>query len=381
MRRQTGEAEDEREWMEQALALAALGEGATNPNPRVGCLLVRDGRLVGSGYHRASGQAHAEALAVASAGAEARGATAYVNLEPCAHEGRTPPCADLLAKSGVRRVVASLRDPDPRVDGRGFENLRASGVQVDVGLLAAAAFHLNEPFLHCYRTGVPLVTLKAAISLDGMISARDGNARWITSEPARRFAHRLRMRHDAVLVGAGTVRRDNPRLTVRLPGIRQSRLRAVLAPRLELDARAAVFDRDDGTALLPRVYAARGVDQAEVARFRGRAEVVEVEAPEDRLRLDEVLADLLRFQVHSVLVEGGSHTLGAFLQAGLADRLALFVSSKLLGAGGATPLLSLPSVGDPAQGWRLEEQQQLALGPDQLLLGRLHRGAAASGSG
>ena len=143
MRRQSGEDDDERGWMEQALALAALGEGATNPNPRVGCLLVRDGQLVGSGYHRASGQAHAEALAVASAGAEARGATAYVNLEPCAHEGRTPPCADLLATSGVRRVVASLRDPNPRVDGRGFENLRAAGVQVDVGLLAAAAFRLN----------------------------------------------------------------------------------------------------------------------------------------------------------------------------------------------------------------------------------------------
>ena len=381
MMQHAGDQEDGRRWMEQALALAALGEGATNPNPRVGCLLVRDGRVVGSGYHRACGTAHAEALAVASAGAEARGATAYVNLEPCAHEGRTPPCADLLAKSGVRRVVASLRDPDPRVDGRGFENLRASGVQVDVGLLAAAAFQLNEPFLHRYRKGVPLVTLKAAISLDGMISASGGNARWITSEPARRFAHRLRMRHDAVLVGAGTVRRDNPQLTVRLPGIRQIRLRVVLAPRLDLDPRSAVFDGDDGTAPLPRVYAARGVDPVKVARFRGRAEVVEVGAPEDRLRLEEVLADLLRFQVHSVLVEGGSHTLGTFLQAGLADRVALFVSPKLLGAGGATPLLSLPSVGEPAQGWRLEQLQQLALGPDQLLLGRLNRGPAGPGSG
>ncbi len=380
MTRPAGEDAESCRWMEQALALAALGEGVTNPNPRVGCLLVRDGRLVGSGYHRASGQAHAEALAVASAGAEARGATAYVNLEPCAHEGRTPPCADLLAKSGVRRVVASLRDPNPQVDGRGFENLRAAGVQVDVGLLAAAAFRLNEPFLHRYRTGVPLVTLKAAISLDGLIAASGGNARWITSEPARRFAHRLRMRHDAVLVGAGTVRRDNPRLTVRLPGIRQTRLRAVLAPRLELDARAALFDRDDATAPLPRVYAARGVDEADAARFRGRAEIVEVEAPEGRLRLDEVLADLLRFEVHSVLVEGGSHTLGTFLQAGLADRLALFVSPTLLGAGGATPLLGLPSVGQPAQGWRLEEVQQLALGPDQLWLGRLCRGPASAGS-
>ena len=363
--------------MEQALALAALGEGATNPNPRVGCLLVRDGRLVGSGYHRASGQAHAEALAVASAGAEARGATAYVNLEPCAHEGRTPPCAALLARSGVCRVVASLRDPNPRVDGRGFENLRAAGVQVDVGLLAAAAIRLNEPFLHRHQSGVPLVTLKAAISLDGMISASGGNARWITSEPARRFGHRLRMRHDAVLVGAGTLRRDNPRLTVRLPGIRQIRLRAVLAPRLDLDPRAAFFARDDATAPLPRVYVARGVGAADAARFCGRAEIVEVEAPEGRLRLEQVLADLLRLEVHSVLVEGGSETLGAFLEAGFADRLALFVAPKLLGAGGATPLLSLASVGEPAAGWGLEEVQQLALGTDQLWLGRLSRGRAA----
>ncbi len=380
MRRGSGEDADGRRWMEQALALAALGEGATNPNPRVGCLLVRDGSLVGCGYHRASGLAHAEALAVASAGAQARGATAYVNLEPCAHEGRTPPCADLLARSGVRRVVASLSDPDPRVDGRGFENLRAAGVQVEVGLLAAAAYRLNEPFLHHHRSGAPLVTLKAAISLDGMISASGGNSRWITSEPARRFAHRFRMRHDAVLVGAGTVRRDNPRLTVRLPGIRQPRLRAILAPSLDLDPRAAVFERDDASAPLTRVYAARGVDGAQAARFRGRAEIVEIEAQGGRLRLDEVLADLVRFEVHSVLVEGGSATLGGFLEAGLADRLALFVSPKLLGSGGATPLLSLPSVGQPADGWRLEEVQQLALGADQLLLGRLRRGPAAAGS-
>lgn len=381
MTRQAAAAvEDDRRWMQQTLALAALGEGATSPNPRVGCLLVRDGRVVGSGYHRARGQPHAEALAVSSAGKQARGSTAYVNLEPCAHDGRTPPCADLLAECGVRRVVASLRDPDPRVDGRGFEKLLAAGIRVDVGLLDAEAERLNEPFLRRHRSGVPLVTLKAAISLDGMISASDGNARWISGEPARRFAHRLRMRHDAVLVGAGTVRRDNPRLTVRLPGIRQFRVRAVLAPGLDLDPGSALFDEPHGDGPLPRLYTARGASSREVERFRGRADVVEVDAPGGRLQLKQVLEDLLALEVQSVLVEGGGRTLGRFLEAGLADRMALFVSPKLLGSEGATPLLRMPSVDDPGQGWRLEGRRQLALGADQLLLGRLCRGPVSADS-
>jgi diaminohydroxyphosphoribosylaminopyrimidine deaminase/5-amino-6-(5-phosphoribosylamino)uracil reductase len=361
----------DRAWMEQALALGALAEGATSPNPRVGCLLVRDGKLVGSGFHRAHGAPHAEAEAVSSAGEGTRGATAYVTLEPCAHHGLTPPCADLLAAKGVRRVVASLRDPNPLVNGSGFERLRAAGVQVDVGLLAEASYRLNEPFLHRYHCGRPLVTIKAAVSLDGMTSARSGCSRWISGEPSRRFAHRLRLRHDAVLVGAGTVRVDDPRLTVRLPGVDAVRVRAVLCPGLDIDPEAAIFRREGTNGPLPRIYAHETTSSERDPLFEGRAVIVRVAARGSGLALDEVLLDLARQQVQSVLVEGGGHTIGRFLEAGLADRAALFVAKRLLGAGGASPLVDLPSVSEPARGWRLEQVQQVALGEDQLLLGLL----------
>jgi diaminohydroxyphosphoribosylaminopyrimidine deaminase/5-amino-6-(5-phosphoribosylamino)uracil reductase len=361
----------DRAWMEQALALGALGEGATSPNPRVGCLLVREGRLVGSGFHRAHGAPHAEAMAVARAGDRARGATAYVTLEPCAHHGLTPPCADLLVAKGIARVVAPLRDPNPLVHGQGFDRLRAAGVQVDVGLLAAAAYRLNEPFLHRHLCRRPLVTLKAAISLDGLTSARDGCSQWISGAPARRFAHRLRLRHDAVLVGAGTVRRDDPRLTVRLPGVRAERLRVVLAPGLNVHPDAAIFARHEANGPQPRIYTARSTGEEEDARFESRATVVRVGERAGRLALDEVLRDLAGQQAQSLLVEGGARTFGTFLEAGLVDRAALFVARRLLGARGATPLLDLPSVREPGRGWRLVQVQQVALGEDALLLGRL----------
>jgi len=357
--------------MEQALALAVLGEGSTSPNPRVGCVLVRENRVVGWGYHAAAGESHAEARAVRQAGARARGATLYVNLEPCAHHGRTPPCADLLVARGVRRVVASLIDPNPRVNGRGARRLAAAGIPVEFGLLAEQARLANEPFLHWHATGRPLVTLKAAASLDGMISAAGGDARWITGEAARRFAHRLRLRHDAVLAGAGTVRRDDPRLTVRLPGAEVVRQRVVLAPGLDVPAAAKVFERQPG-APLTLVYAAH----AAAARddLSERAEIVRVGAPSGRLALSQVLEDLGRRGIQSVLVEGGGKTLAAFLAQGLADRVALFLAPKLLGARGGTPMIDLHSAVSAARALRVEPRHTIPLGEDLLVLGSILAG-------
>ena len=360
-------------FLEQALALAALGEGTTSPNPRVGCVLVRDGRVVGRGFHRVAGGPHAEAIAVAEAGDLSRGGTLYVNLEPCAHSGRTPPCAELLVRSGVRRVVASRRDPNPLVDGRGFETLRAGGVRVDVGLLAEEADRLNDGFLERHTSGRPLVTLKAAISQDGMIAALEGRSRWITGPAARRAAHRLRYRHDAVLVGAATVRRDGPRLTVRLPGIRAERLRAILSPRLEIDPGAPPFG-EASCGRLPRVYVGEGVTEAASAPFAGRADIVRVPMRRlGHLDLGAVLDDLARLDVLSVLVEGGSRTFAGFLEAGLVDRVALFVSPRLLGARGGTPLLDLRSAAEPEGGFAVFPEDRIAVGEDVLLLGRMTR--------
>jgi diaminohydroxyphosphoribosylaminopyrimidine deaminase/5-amino-6-(5-phosphoribosylamino)uracil reductase len=365
-----GAGAEDRHWMEQALALAALGDGATSPNPRVGCVLVRDGQVVGRGYHEAAGLPHAEGGAVAEAGDRARGATAYVNLEPCAHRGRTPPCADLLIEAGVRRVVAAIVDPNPLVNGRGFDRLRAAGLEVEVGCHEEEARRLNDAFLHWHRHGRPLVTLKAAASIDGLIAGQDGYSQWITGPWARRFAHRLRARHDAVLVGVGTVRRDDPRLTVRLPGSLRSPLRVVLSPSLDIPETSQVLVPDGERRT--RVYVGESVDADRDRRFRDRADVIRVPSVNGGgLALDRVLADLAGAGIQSVLVEGGGRTLAGFLAASLADRAAVFQSARLFGARGGTPMVDGTAVARPDAGWKLARMRQIPLGDDVLLIGDL----------
>lgn len=364
----------DRHWMEQALALAALGEGSTSPNPRVGCVIVADGRAVGSGFHRASGEPHAEVRALRDAGDLARGATLYVNLEPCAHHGRTPPCADRIVAAGIRRVVASITDANPKVNGRGFRLLREAGLEVDTGLLELEARALNRSFLHWHATGRPWVTLKAGVSLDGMISAREGRSRWITGPLARRFAHRLRLRHDAVLVGAGTVRRDDPLLTARIGDEEIVRLRVVLTSGFDLDPQARVFEPRGGRPVT-RVYAPESTE-APGGRLTERADIRRLPARDGRLELGSVLDDLGRDGVQSVLVEGGGRTTSWFLEEGAAHGAAVFSAPVLLGARGGTPWVDGPSVEQPAEGWRLSGVRRVPLGVDQLLLGELTRTAS-----
>ena len=360
----------ERELMAQALALAALGEGATRPNPMVGALVVRDGAVAGAGYHRAAGEPHAEAVALAAAGPAARGATLVVNLEPCAHHGRTPPCVDAIRAAGIRRVVVGTGDPNPLVDGRGIGALQAAGIEVEVGVLEPACRRLNAPFLSWHERGRPFVTLKAAMSWDGQIAAAEGSSTWVTGEPARRHAHRMRLAHDAVLVGAGTIRRDDPRLTVRLPGLETSRQVAVLAEHLGIDAGAKIFA---SAGPRPRVYAAEGASREAEAALSGVAQVVRVPAEETGLDLSAVLADLAGIGVQSVLVEGGGRTHAAFLAAGLADEVALFVAPRLLGAVGATPLLAGLTAPSPDRGWWLAALRAIPVGADLLVTARPER--------
>jgi diaminohydroxyphosphoribosylaminopyrimidine deaminase/5-amino-6-(5-phosphoribosylamino)uracil reductase len=354
--------------MAQALALGAQAEGCTSPNPLVGCLVVRDDRLVGRGCHRAAGEPHAEAMAIDDAGTSAEGATLYVNLEPCAHHGRTPPCADLIIRRGLRRVVAAMQDPNPIVNGTGFARLRAAGVQVEVGLLGEEAQRLNEPFVHWHAHGRPMVTVKAAISADGMLSAARGVSKWITGPLARRFAHYLRRMHDAVLVGAETVRQDDPRLTVRLAGRPVSRIRVVLSRSLELDPASRIFDGEAGPT---RVYTTTDVDEHQVRRLADKAEIVRLPAAGGSLSFEAVLSDLGSLGIQSLLVEGGARTLAGIINAGLAQRAAVFQAPQLLGARGGTPLLDAPTVSEPAAGWRVRREQIVPMGPDLLVIGRL----------
>ena len=358
----------DREGMAQALALASLGEGRTRPNPVVGCVVAKDGHVVGTGYHRAAGEPHAETLALTRAGAAARGATLYVNLEPCAHSGRTPPCVEAVVASGVSRVVAGLRDPNPLVNGRGIERLRAAGIDVTIGVMEDACRAINAGFLSTHERGRPWVTVKAAASLDGQIAARSGSSTWITGEPARRYAHRLRYRHDAVLVGAGTVRRDDPSLTVRLEGVATQRLRVVLASRFDLDPGAKIFQRHGSDDPRPRVY---GSEHPESGALAAVADAIRVPSHDGDLDLAAVLSDLASAGVQSVLVEGGGRTIGSFLRVGLADALALFVAPCLLGARGATPLVDLQTAATPGAGRRVVVREVVPLGADRLVLADL----------
>jgi len=321
--------------MQRALDLARRGEGYVEPNPMVGCVIVRRGRIVGEGYHRRFGGPHAEVFALRKAGARARGATAYVTLEPCSHFGKTPPCVNALIAAGVKRVIAATRDPNPRVSGRGLKKLRAAGIDVRVGLLQAKANHLIAPFGKLIRRRTPYVILKWAQSLDGRLATSGGDSKWITGEASRAAAHAIRARVDAVLVGIETVLADNPDLTARHVRPRRLATRVVLDSRLRTPPTCQLVRGARRAPLLIVTSTSRVRDRAAIARLtRAGCEFVGVPIRGGRLDLRRVLAELGRRGMTNVMVEGGPTVLGAFLSAGLADEARVFVAPKLLGGEG-----------------------------------------------
>ena len=321
--------------MRAALALARRGLGTVWPNPAVGCVIAAGGRVVGRGWTQPGGRPHAETEALARAGERARGGTAYVSLEPCAHWGKTPPCAEALVAAGIGRVVAALEDPDPRVAGRGLRRLAEAGVAVDSGLCGEEAAEINAGFLCRVRLGRPLVTLKLATTLDGRIATANGESRWITGPQARERAHLLRAAHDAVLVGTGTVLADDPQLTCRLPGLgARSPVRIVLDARLRIpsDAQVVAAARQIPTWLLTLP----GADPARRARLIDDGVAV-IEVPPDPaggLDLAAALRALGGRGLTWLLVEGGARLAASLLRAGLVDRLAWFHAPLLLGGDG-----------------------------------------------
>ena len=323
---------DER-WMRRALALASRGRGRVEPNPMVGCVIVRAGRVLGEGCHRRFGGPHAEINALGACGGSARGATAYVTLEPCCHFGKTGPCTDALLAAGVRRVVAAMHDPFAQVAGRGFRILRRHGVRVDVGLCRAEAERLNAPYVKLRRTGMPWVIVKWAQSLDGCIATRTGDSKWISSPASRRFVHRLRGRVDAIITGIGTVLADDPLLTCR--GCRPCRIarRVVLDSRLRTPLRSKLL-RTAGQ--VPVIVAT--TPEAVERRFRqvrrmqaSGAEVLSIRSRRGRVDFRELLAELGRREMTNVLVEGGSELLGTVFDESLADEAYVFVAPRIIG--------------------------------------------------
>jgi len=342
--------------MAHALRLAELGLYTTQPNPRVGCVIAHDGDVVGSGWHRRAGEPHAEVYALREADERARGDTAYVTLEPCAHHGRTPPCADALIAAGVARVVIAAEDPFPKVDGRGIEKLRAAGIVVDTGLMRDAARELNIGFFSRIERGRPWLRIKLAMSLDGRTALANGESKWITGEAAREDVQHWRARSSAIMTGSGTVLADNPRLTVRLDGVTAQPMRIVLDRLLRTPAGSQVLDGQMPTLVL-HGHAARPD-----ARF-AQVECVEVAESRRSFDLAAALALLAERDCNEVQVESGPTLCGALIAAGLADELLLYVAPVLLGDH-AMPLLGLPALTDMSKRWSLRTIDQRQVGND-----------------
>jgi len=328
--------------MSAALTLARRGLGRVWPNPAVGCVLVNGRRVVGRGWTQSGGRPHAEAEALRRAGSASHGATAYISLEPCSHHGQTPPCTEALIASGIRRAVIAVGDPDPRVSGRGEARLRAEGIAVTTGVSRAAAEELNAGFFLKVTQGRPLITLKAATTLDGRIATRSGGSRWITGDHARIVAHRLRAEHDAVVVGSGTALADDPELTCRLSGMEsRSPLRIVLDGRLRLlpTSKLAQTARQTPTWVVTSTGASQVRRRALMAIG---VSVIEIET--DRAGHPDpgaVVSELARRGLTRVMIEGGGVVASSFLAAGLVDRLAWFHAPRIIGADGIPAVASL----------------------------------------
>jgi diaminohydroxyphosphoribosylaminopyrimidine deaminase/5-amino-6-(5-phosphoribosylamino)uracil reductase len=325
-------------YMREALAWARRGLGRTSPNPVVGAVVVRDGRVVGRGFHRRAGEPHAEVVALAAAGPDARGATLYVTLEPCSHTGRTGPCTDGILRAGVARVVVATRDPDAHVDGRGLQRLRAAGIEVAEGVLARDALQINEAYVTHRRTGLHFVTLKWAMSLDGKISARRDAPTAISDEPASAYAHELRNTHDVVLVGINTVLADDPQLTCRIPGGRDP-MRAVLDSRLRIPLGARLLHLESAAPTL--IVASEGAPADRIAALRAAGAEVLV-LPGSRPSLRQLMEVLGGRDVLSILVEGGGTVHAAALAEGVARKVIAVVSPGLIGGADAPTAVEGP---------------------------------------
>ncbi len=345
--------------MARALQLARRGLYTTDPNPRVGCVLVRDGEVVGEGWHQVAGGPHAEVVALRVAGERARGATAYVTLEPCCHQGRTAPCTEALIAAGVARVVAAMEDPNPLVAGKGLARLREAGLAAQAGLLAGEAEALNPGFVARMRRGRPWVRCKLAASLDGRTAMASGESRWITGEAARRDVHRWRARSSLVLTGIGTALADDPALTARLIDAERQPRRAVLDSRLRLPPGAKLLQG----AHAPLVFTCSTDAVAADALREAGAEVIPTAAAGGRMDLHAVLEELARRECNEVLVEAGAELSGALLQAGLIDELLLYLAPVLMGDA-AQGLFRLPGLDTMAQRLALQVLDVRAVGAD-----------------
>ncbi|MET0121057.1 MAG: bifunctional diaminohydroxyphosphoribosylaminopyrimidine deaminase/5-amino-6-(5-phosphoribosylamino)uracil reductase RibD [Candidatus Thiodiazotropha sp. 6PLUC9] len=355
-------------FMGRAIQLAKQGWYTTQPNPRVGCLLVKDGEIVGEGYHRRAGELHAERNALADAGAAAKGATAYVTLEPCCHQGRTPPCTEGLIEAGVKRVVAAMADPNPKVAGEGFERLKQAGIEVLSGVMKAQAEALNPGFIKRMTQGLPFVRCKMAMSLDGRTAMANGESQWITSADARRDVHRLRAASHAIMTGIGTLVADDPSMNVRLThqelGIDEDLpiphpVRVVLDPNLDAPVTAKMFNQPGPTLV---VCSDENPTHGAALEAAG-AQVITLPGDQKSLDLNEVLQFLASQEINEVMLESGATLAGAMLEQGLIDELIIYQAPHLMG-NSARGLFTIPGLEQMSQRIALQITDLRQIGPD-----------------
>ncbi len=352
----------DRAFMARALRLARRGMYTADPNPRVGCVIVRDGQVVGEGWHERSGGPHAEIVALRAAGDAARGSTAYVTLEPCCHHGRTPPCTDALIEAGVARVIVAARDPNPAVGGGGEAQLAAAGIDVRSGVLDAESRELNVGYMRRMRTGRPFVVAKIAASLDGRTALANGTSQWITGDAARADVQRLRARSSAVLTGAGTIVSDDPSLNVRA-----EELGDVLQPTRVIVDSGLRMPADARTLGLPGdviVFTVAGSESKREALARAGARIEVVDAmPNGRVDLDAMLLRLGELGINELMVEAGTRINGALLQSNLIDALVIYIAGSVLGADGRG-MFDVPELTDMSERWDFELVDVRRVGPD-----------------
>lgn len=363
--------ESDRHYMKLALNLALKGEGRTNPNPVVGAVVVKSGEVVAKGYHQKAGLPHAEIIALRKAGDMARGADLYVNLEPCCHHGRTPPCTEAIIASGIKKVILGIRDPNKLVSGRGIRFLRKKGVEVVVGVLRRDCEKINEPFIKYITTGRPWVILKSAFSLDGKIATRTGDSRWITGPQARAYAHRLRSRVDAVLVGAETVRLDDPQLTVRpkKKGV-QNPTRIVVAGKTNISASAKIFNNAHKERVIYAATASLSLSEKKKIQGIG-VEVLIIKRKKDQVDLSLLMGKLGDMGVSSVMIEGGSEISGTAFKEKLVDKVIYFLAPKIIGGKNAPGPIGGQGIAKLKEFVKVKEMSVARLGNDLVIEGNI----------
>ncbi|MBM7555519.1 bifunctional diaminohydroxyphosphoribosylaminopyrimidine deaminase/5-amino-6-(5-phosphoribosylamino)uracil reductase RibD [Halanaerobacter jeridensis] len=357
----------DKKYMQRALDLAQQAKGDTSPNPLVGAVIVKEGQIIAEGYHHQAGGNHAEINALQDAEEEVAGATMYVNLEPCTHFGKTPPCSNAIIEAGLSRVVIAMKDPNPKISGAGVEKLRQAGIEVEVGILEAEAKKLNEVFIKYITTDLPFVILKNAMTLDGKIATKTGDSRWISGSESREIVHRLRDQVDGILVGIGTVLSDNPRLTTRLPEGGSDPTRIILDSQLEIPLEANLITQDSDAVTI--IVTTNHSEQSKKEKLINLGVKILELGTKEKIDLNALLKELAHEEITSLLVEGGSEVNSSFWEEKLVDKIYYFIAPKIIGGTESVPVVGGSGVEKVKNGVKIIDKEIKQVGEDLLIVG------------